>query len=243
METLIIFSRAPLLGRTKTRLAAERGDPAALRLAAAFLADTAAVARAWLSQRVAADQNRRVVFYVDQGKEDAVLADLAAGCGARLELQQGAHLGERLKHAVDAELARGARAVAVVGADSPTLPPHLLDEAFRALLWEPVVLGPTFDGGYWLIGVQRPAPPIFDDVPWSTPAVLPLTLSRLALTNTRFHLLPFWYDVDTGADLERLVWHVQAIRRTHKDALPATWAALHSVGLLLGARPPAGGAG
>lgn len=233
METLILFAKAPIAGRTKTRLAKERGDEDALRLATAFLTDTAALCGRWRHQRGAIDANRRVVFYVDPLIQDPILIDMAWKVGARIELQQGKDLGERLRHAFDSELARGARAVCVIGSDSPTLPLHLLDHAFRALLWERVTIGPTFDGGYWLVGAQRPAPELFDNIPWSTAGVVARTASLLLAQQLTLHLLPFWYDVDEAADLERLVWHVRALQEEGSvDAAPATFQALVDNGLI-----------
>ncbi len=243
METLILFTKAPLAGKTKTRLAKERGDDAALRLATAFLSDTAALCGRWRAAKSAVDANRRLVFYVDPLIEDPILVDLAWKAGARLEEQRGKDLGERLRHAFDAELARGSRAVCAIGSDSPTLPLHLLDHAFRALLWERVIIGPTFDGGYWLVGAQRPAPNLFDNIPWSTAAVVARTTSLLRTQGLAAHLLPFWYDVDEASDLERLVWHLKALRAdlgSHGDSIqgpdgpvaPATFQALVDIGLV-----------
>jgi rSAM/selenodomain-associated transferase 1 len=242
VETLILFTKAPLPGKTKTRLAKERGDDAALRLSTAFLTDTAALCGRWRSRSAeagsAVDANRRLAFYVDPLVEDPILVDLAWKAGARLELQQGKDLGERLRHAFDAELARGARAVCAIGSDSPTLPLHLLDHAFRALLWERVIIGPTFDGGYWLVGAQRPAPNLFDNIPWSTAAVVARTASLLRTQGLAAHLLPFWYDVDEASDLERLVWHLKALhadsggRSDDAHVSPATFQALLDVGLI-----------
>lgn len=232
METLVLFAKAPLAGTTKTRLARERGTSDALILAAGFLFDIADICARWRAEKVAVDQNRRVTLYASPGVDDPVLAEAARRAGARLEVQQGDDLGERLRHAFDAEFERGARAVCAIGADSPTLPLHLLHEAFRALVWERVVLGPTFDGGYWLVGSQRPAPDLFTGVPWSTPAVLAHTLGKLEQAGVAPQLLPFWYDIDEATDLERLVWHARALRTKHPDAVPATWSALAKIGLL-----------
>lgn len=232
METLVLFAKAPLSGTTKTRLARERSDRDALLLTAGFLFDIADMCARWRGQHVAVDQNRRVALYASPGVDDPVLAEAARRAGARLEQQQGDDLGARLRHAFDSEFERGARAVCAIGADSPTLPLHLLDEAFRALVWERVVLGPTFDGGYWLVGCQRPAPDLFIGVPWSTPAVLAHTLGKLKQSGIEPQLLPFWYDVDVAADLERLVWHARAVRAKHAEALPATWDALSKIGLV-----------
>jgi rSAM/selenodomain-associated transferase 1 len=231
METLVLFAKAPIAGSTKTRLARERGDRDAVLLSAGFLLDTVELCARWRCERTAVDQNRRVVLYASPHVEDPLLAEAARRAGARLEVQQGADLGARLRHAFEAEYERGARAVCAIGADSPSLPLHLLDEAFRALAWERVVIGPTFDGGYWLIGAQRPAPDLFTDVPWSTPAVVPRTVNRLRATGIEPHLLPFWYDIDEAADLERLVWHAGSVRARSPEKLSATWQALERIGL------------
>jgi hypothetical protein len=240
VETLVLFAKAPVAGASKTRLAAalgkERGERDAVLLAASFLLDTAALCARWGSEQVAVDQNRRIALYASPDVDDPVLAEAARRAGARLEVQQGKDLGARLKHAFHLEYERGARAVCAIGADSPTLPLHLLDEAFRALLWERAVLGPTFDGGYWLVGAQRPAPDLWSDVPWSTPAVLAHTVAKLRAQGLEPHLLPFWYDVDEAADLERLVWHARSVRARTHDALPSTWSALAHIGLVKGDR-------
>lgn len=232
METLVLFARAPVAGATKTRLARERGERDAVMLASGFLLDTVALCGRWRAEKVAVDQNRRVALYASPDVEDPILTEAARRAGARLEVQTGADLGERLRRAFDAEYERGARAVCAIGADSPTLPLHLLDEAFRALVWERVAVGPTFDGGLWLVGAQRPAPDLFADVSWSTPAVVPHTLNKLHAAGIDAHLLPFWYDIDEAADLERLVWHVRAVRRRHPEELASTWRALERIGLV-----------
>jgi rSAM/selenodomain-associated transferase 1 len=232
METLVLFAKAPLAGASKTRLARERNNQDALTLTTGFLFDVADTCARWRGEKVAVDQNRRVALYATPGIDDPVLAEAARRAGARLETQQGDDLGARLRSAFEAEFDRGARAVCAIGADSPTLPLHLLDEAFRALVWERVVLGPAFDGGYWLIGSQRPAPDLFSGVPWSTQGVLAHTIGKLKQLAIEPHLLPFWYDVDEATDLELLVWHARALRAKAPSALPSTWDALFRIGLL-----------
>lgn len=232
METLVVFAKAPVAGTVKTRLAKERGVDDALALYAGFLMDTADTCGRWRGEQVAVDQNRRLVVYAAPDADDPVLAEVARRAGARVEVQVEGDLGTRLKAAFDAEFQRGARAVCAIGADSPTLPLGMIDEAFRALLWERVVLGPTFDGGYWLVGSQRPAPDLWSDIPWSTPSVLVRTLGQLRAQDVEGHLLPFWYDVDEAADLERLVWHVRTLREKVPTACEHTWRALLRTGLV-----------
>ena len=82
------------------------------------------------------------------------------------------------------------------------------------------------------VGAQRPAPDLFDDIPWSTPAVLSRTLSVLKKQDVDGYLLPFWYDLDEAADLERLVWHLKSIRATRPEFGRATWKALVRIGLV-----------
>lgn len=232
MESLVLFAKAPVAGRVKTRLAEERGARDAVILYSAFLRDTVAVCARWHAQSIAVDPNRRLVLYVDPDENDPIFAEAARLSGARLLAQPQGDLGTRLKEVFEAEFARGARAVCAIGSDSPTLSSHQLDHAFRALAWERVVIGPTFDGGYWLIGAQRPAPDIFTDIPWSTPSVANRTLSKLRGEGVTAQLLPFWYDVDEASDLETLVWHVRTLRERDPCACAATWDALIRIGLV-----------
>lgn len=229
METLILSCSAAASVDPRTALAAERGRRDAVLLHTAFFADVADVCRRWRIARVGGDANRRLVFAVDDDGADPVVVDLAWRAGAHVERTSGATPAERLRSVVDAEFARGARAVAVVGAHTPTLPSHLVDHAFRALAWERCVLGPTPDGGLWVVGMQRGAAVVVPDGPWSTPQTLSLLAMRLAAPP---HLLPFWYDVADAGSVERLVWHLRAARAAAADAAPATWRALQRTGLV-----------
>jgi glycosyltransferase A (GT-A) superfamily protein (DUF2064 family) len=95
--------------------------------------------------------------------------------------------------------------VAAVSTDSPDLPAELLGEAFSRLERAPVVLGPCPDGGYYLIGLSGLIPELFRDMPWSTDRVVPETEARVRAMGLTLSHLPEWHDVDTAADLERLV--------------------------------------
>jgi glycosyltransferase A (GT-A) superfamily protein (DUF2064 family) len=99
--------------------------------------------------------------------------------------------------------------VVLIGSDSPDLPTELMDQAFASLLQTPVVVGPAADGGYYLIGIAASSRAsdltfLFDDMPWSTPAVLSETLERLECRGVGYHLLPPWRDVDEWEDLVAL---------------------------------------
>ena len=131
---------------------------------------------------------------------------MASAHGMRLVTQEGSDLGARMDHAIRSHLPGK---VCIIGSDSPSLPVELVRQAFAALDRSDLVLGPSGDGGYWLVGATRPAPELFSSIAWGTPAVLPETLRRARGAA----LLPFWYDVDDGDDLELL--------RAHLAHLPA----------------------
>lgn len=231
VESLLLFARSPVAGAERSRLDALRGEADAQALASAFLRDIADTCGLWREQRLGADLNRRVVVMAEPDANSPLLAEAARRAGARVEAVRGAEGAEQLRHAFDMEFAHGARSVCAVGASTPTLPAHLLDEAFRALVWERAVLGPTFAGGLWLLGAQRPAPDVFASASWATPAALTQTLDRARAAGVEPHLLPFWYDVGQAADLERIAWHARSLRARRAGAVPETWRVLDELGL------------
>ena len=208
MDSLVLFAKAPLVGTVKTRLAQTCGDDVALKLYEAFLKDAIHLLGAWSSDDLG-EKNKRVRVYL-ASKTDVENPPWSAH---EVRFQEGSDLGERMKNCIAAELADGAERVCIIGADSPTLPLHLVREAFFALDWYPLVLGPTFDGGYWLVGARGKVPPIFDNINWSTASVMSDTVNHLQNADIEPHLLPFWYDVDNAEDLQRLKWHAQIISK------------------------------
>ncbi len=235
METLILSCPDAASVAPRTPLSLQRGRRDAVLLQTAFLVDTADLCRRWRLSRAVGDANRRVVFDVCDDAVDPVIVDVAWRAGAHVVCGSGQTPAERLRSVVDAEFARGARAVVVIGPRTPTLPAHLVDHAFRALAWERVVLGPSFDGGLWLVGQQRGRVVVVPDGPWSTPQTMALLSTRLPEPP---HLLPFWYDIARADDVERLVWHLRIQRAANTDAAPATWRALQRCGLVGGDAHP-----
>jgi uncharacterized protein len=127
--------------------------------------------------------------------------------------QTGDDLGARLDHALThCLLQRGAGKVVIMDTDSPTLPAAYLAQAFARLDTADVVLGPCDDGGYYLIGLNRPAPRLLREVTMSTPHVVRETLALAAAEGLKTALLPPWYDVDTVAELERLTQELAQLR-------------------------------
>jgi uncharacterized protein len=197
MGRLMVFAKAPQAGRVKTRLAPAVGAENAARLHEAFVRDVVA--------RHARPDRPMTVW-----RAGDLTHPLWAELGASLETQPPGELGHRMRFAFEQEGAAG-EAVVVLGTDSPSLPPALVDAAFEALTRVPVVLGPACDGGYYLLGLRGCVPPIFDDVPWGTGSVLTDTLAALRAAGQRYELLPFWYDVDRPADLTLLKAHLPTL--------------------------------
>ncbi|HET7462289.1 MAG TPA: TIGR04282 family arsenosugar biosynthesis glycosyltransferase [Longimicrobium sp.] len=195
--------RAPQAGRVKTRLAAEIGDQAALRVYRRLAEHAVQEARA-----VGGDVALRIHFTpVDAG--EAVGAWL--GGGAEYLPQADADLGGRMEAAFRAAFAAGHRRVVIIGSDLPGLSADVLRDAFRRLDSHPAVLGPARDGGYYLLGLRGMVPEIFRDIPWSTGAVFERTVQRLAARGITPARLPVLGDVDVAADLPA-GWREWALR-------------------------------
>lgn len=197
-----VVAKRPANGHTKTRLCPPLDGEAAARLYEGFLADTIDLIRQ------TPDVERSIAF-LPAGAE-AYFHQLAPDFS--LTLQQGDDLGARLDNLLAEALANGVGQAVVMDSDSPTLPSRYLEEAFAALdRGADVVLGPTDDGGYYLIGLARPQPRLLREVPMSTSTVLQDTLALAHTLGLKTALLPSWYDVDTIADLLRLHDHLSVL--------------------------------
>lgn len=107
--------------------------------------------------------------------------------------------------AFDTAFRGGARRVAIIGSDVPWVTREVVLDAFRALESHALVLGPSHDGGYYLLALAQPRPEIFDGIPWSTPEVLPRTLARAQALGLSVKLLDMLADIDTLDDI-RAAW-------------------------------------
>jgi len=200
------MARHPVAGRVKTRLAATLGADAACALYRAFVLD--------LAERLGAMPYAVTWAYTPP---DAPFPELLPGAGCRP--QRGRDLGERLTGAIGEEFAAGPGPVIAIGADAPHIPAAALAEAAATLAHgADVVLGPAADGGYYLIGLGRPAPDLFAGIAWGTAGVLEATLARAGAAGLAPHLLPPSFDVDQPADLARL----RALLARGEVSLPRT---------------------
>lgn len=187
-----LMVRVPVAGQVKTRLVPALGAEGACRLYRAMVDD--------LLEQVAATGMELQLFYT--GGDVEQLPQAWRQAAHRLCPQQGADLGARMAHALATGSATAAR-VLLIGSDIPDLDATILRKGAAALRSHGVVITPTVDGGYCLLGLNRgiDVAPIFQDMPWSTSQVLTITQQRLAGLGHRVHLLPPLRDIDTPADL------------------------------------------
>ena len=193
---LLVFAKVPRPGRGKTRLTPALTPTEAARLYTAFLRDTMRQSR----RLSGADVRLYLAPSLPDGDIDGVPADVT------LHEQAGDGLGERMKGAFKDTLRDGYERVIVVGSDHPTLPLSFLQEAVRALDdSESLCLGPTEDGGFYLLGMSAFYPQLFDNMSYSHSGVFADTLARAERTDAQITVLPQWYDVDTPEDLRRML--------------------------------------
>lgn len=145
--------------------------------------------------------------------------------------QRDGDLGARMAGVFGELWRRGHGNVIVIGSDLPPVPLGTLHEGFQHLsTGRQVVLGPSRDGGYYLIGMNHPSPEIFSNMTWSHERVLTATTAKLARLGINFRLLAEWFDIDTSADMEHLQTIVDpttraSMKRTlaYLDAIREYW--------------------
>ncbi|MDA1104211.1 MAG: TIGR04283 family arsenosugar biosynthesis glycosyltransferase [Gemmatimonadetes bacterium] len=191
--TIVLFAKAPTPGRVKTRLAAGIGDVEAVRI-------YRAIGRATLDALRGGPH--RLIVYFDPPGPDALEAtrEWLGSEGVEYRPQSDGDLGRRMLRAFEACLEDSSE-VCVIGTDIPGIDGETTREAFRALRNRDVVLGPTTDGGYYLIALREIHPTLFEGVAWSTPSVLEVTRTRAADSGLSVALLDQKTDVDTARDV------------------------------------------
>ena len=186
-RVILLFVKYPEPGRVKTRIAATVGPEKAAGIYKALVAH--------VRSQLPAD-SEVVVCYDPPSFGEQVRAWLPGA--AHYEPQVDGDLGARLRAAVDGAFAAGAARVVVIGSDCVELKPDLFAETWDALNHSEVVLGPTTDGGYYLVGLRRPWPAIFENIRWSTRHTLADTIAQAGTAPV--HLLQRLNDVDTYED-------------------------------------------
>lgn len=187
---LIIFTKAPIKGEVKTRLIPSLGAETAVRVYRQLLERNIS-----LAERSTATTK---YFYLATQNDMQFFAKYKKW---RVELQSEGDLGERMKLAVSETLAKHQHVI-LMGADMADIRVQDIDTAHTYLSrGSEVVLGPSYDGGYWLIATNRSDLPVYDHIDWGTARVYSQTRSRLRRHDIEFSSLPLRHDVDTSAEL------------------------------------------
>ncbi|MES2111235.1 MAG: TIGR04282 family arsenosugar biosynthesis glycosyltransferase [Bacteroidota bacterium] len=187
---LILFVRHPELGKVKTRLAKGIGDDKALAVYNLLLSHT---------RQITIPLNcRKFIYYTDQVIEH----DIWTFPGYTKRQQFGEDLGARMSNAFKDLFEQGFKRVVIIGSDCYLLQTAILEQGITALADKDVVIGPTFDGGYYLLGSNHYLPQLFTDKAWSTDQVTNQTVATINQLELTYSLLEKLHDVDEAADLE-----------------------------------------
>ncbi|PPL04330.1 TIGR04282 family arsenosugar biosynthesis glycosyltransferase [Parapedobacter indicus] len=190
-DILIIFAKRPVYGKVKTRLAVSIGPAAALEIYRQLLNHTLDIAT-----KVEVE---KIIFYSDETAPDNRTVS-----GFRSTTQHGVDLGERMKNAFADVFRQGYAKAVIVGADCPAIDETIVAAAFDTLDKRDVVIGPAYDGGYYLLGMKRVHPMLFENIPWSTATVFEKTVAICKNDELSYSLLPPLPDVDEEKDLPHL---------------------------------------
>ena len=219
---LAVMTKAPQPGRVKTRLVPPLTSEEAAELNKCFLRDTATAISSICSSRRVGDPSKMQFEHVGASHSEAARAACGIAVytpvgaestyndilptGFSLLPQRGDKFGERLYLALEDLFKCGFESVCLIDSDSPTVPAENFIEAVELLstIEDRVVLGPSDDGGYYLIGVKKPYRHLFEQIDWSTERVLKQTMQRATEIGIEVKLLPTGYDVDDDASLRRL---------------------------------------
>lgn len=216
--SIVILAKQPVEGRTKTRLARTLGNAYAAKLAECFIRDTLALVRDLpIGQKNVAYSPEEARGYFRELVRPLLEFSTYP--------QRGQHLGERMQNAIQREFSGGADSVVLLDTDSPTLPPHYVTQAFELLKKADFVLGPTYDGGCYLVGTSLPSTTPLASVPWGTPQVFKKTVYNISKAGLKLALTPPWYDVDTEHGFEMLKSHIEALAYSGATGIPTHTAA------------------
>lgn len=192
---LIIFAKEPEIGRVKTRLSKYLSKAQCLNIYKAFLKDTIA-----LSGKINCDC--KVLAYESNGKSPEYLKKAAKDF--LFYRQTGKDLGEKMHNAFKFANKNNMQKTVIIGSDSPDLPSQYIKDAFARLNKKDVVIGPSSDGGYYLIGLNKPCLGLFKNIKWSKADVLEKSIEKSRKLNMKLSVLKTWYDVDEPETLRKL---------------------------------------
>jgi len=196
-EILIVFTRFPQPGLTKTRLIPALGAKGAADLQRKMAEYT-------FSQccELANKRKLSMTVHYEGGDERALLGWIPSSMLCRPQIKGS--LGERLAHSFASSFSEGRARVIIVGSDCPFITPEILADGFDLLLDNDLVIGPAHDGGYYLIGLSKPEQLLWTDIDWGTEKVLQQTIEIARNRGLKLALLPSLADIDRPEDLQNL---------------------------------------
>jgi rSAM/selenodomain-associated transferase 1 len=198
-QALILFAKDPVAGQVKTRLSSLLDNSTTLSLYHHFLRDSI--------EKVCSVAEVDRFIGIASDPQTSYFGDVSRSHSVQLFVQEGDNLGDRMRRAFEDRFKEGYERVVIIGADSPTLPTAYIEQALQSQ--KEVVIGPSTDGGYYLIGMQGKVTDVFEGVSWGTDQVLSETLNALKDQRAEAELLPVWYDVDLPEDLRFLKTHLE----------------------------------
>lgn len=201
-NALIIMAKAPQLGNVKTRLDADIGKKNALGIYKNFLKD--------LSKRILPNKNCvKYVFFTPSHRVNLLEPFFSVENGFILKPQCEGNLGDKLADSFKRLFNDGFSNIVVIGTDSPDIPIESIDRAFSYLVdnknSKNAVIGPTEDGGYYLLGLNSREDGVFKDITWSSDLVFSETVKNFKKHSFSYEILPKWYDIDDKNGLKRLI--------------------------------------
>ena len=195
-SVLILFGRAPVPGRVKTRLFPAVGKRKATEIYQRLFCQTLEVAQQ--------SEFKRIELWVDGSTNHPFFRRVRKRYGYRFYPQLGQGLGRRMQYAINHALGRY-RSVVLLGCDCSGLTADDLNQARQSLKAIDVVLGPAIDGGYYLIGLNKALPCLFTGMPWGSKAVLKETIKRVKFAGLQYQELARHRDIDNSSDVTRLI--------------------------------------
>lgn len=205
MRCILMFAKAPIAGKVKTRLTPPLSQYDAAKIQEAFIFDTLETLQTLRSVDLFMACYPSTHIFYNKVEEKFNLNFIDQGDG---------NLGERLKRVVKHLQSQGYKQIVILGSDSPSIPAKLIEDSFRLLKEKDAVIGPSVDGGYYLIGLSCYLPGIFGDISWGGDTVFAETVGKIISADADYSVLPFWYDVDTIKELRFLEIHLSALEKS-----------------------------
>jgi len=205
-NAVILFARDPVLGQVKTRLNSFLDKETILRLYVCFLEDSLAKIQ---------DVGNSDCFVAISPEGSSKFFNQKKSSDITFFFQQGNDLGEKMRQAFIDRFRQGYKRALIIGSDSPSLPVSYIRRALNSE--KDLVLGPSIDGGYYLVAMKGKVSEVFEGVCWGGDKVLDETLQRIKDVGVSFDLLPLWYDVDLPEDLKFLKTHLMLCEEAGLD--------------------------